>query len=113
MSGNETGHDRERRRNQIGVGSGLTVGATMGIVAGFLVFGVDRFAAAAVLAAVGALCGAVVGRLVVGRVVADDWEPLPSGRSFVGLQAPDADGRAGSDPIAPESEPRHALGTRS
>ena len=108
MGGIDIEDDRIRRRDHIGLGSGLAVGLTVGLVAGFWVFGLSNIAAAAVIAAVGALCGSVVGRLVVGRVVADDWEPVPSGRSYVGLHAPDADERAGGELLPREPEPTHA-----
>jgi membrane protein implicated in regulation of membrane protease activity len=82
---------RAQRRDLTGIWTGSAAGALVALVLTFLLplSGSPRATALGML--IGALAGAWLGRLVIRRVSADDWEPLNSQRSYVGARAPDAE----------------------
>jgi phage tail tape-measure protein len=81
---------RAQRRDLTGIGAGVAAGALAGLALGWLLH-VGSLVGATLGALLGAAAGALVGRLVVRRVNTDDWDPLPSRRSHVGVKTPDTD----------------------
>ena len=66
--------------------SGFGIGAGLGALAAALAPPV-----AVALVGIGALGGAIAGRVIASRVSADDWDPTGGQRSYVGANSPDDD----------------------
>jgi uncharacterized membrane protein len=82
---------RAQRRDLTGIGTGVAAGALVGLGLGWLLPHVGGALGALVGAVIGGLGGALLGRMLVRRVSKDDWDPLPSRRSHVGVSQPDID----------------------
>jgi len=78
--------DRTGRRDRACVAGGFVVGAGLGALLGS--FGSSS---AVVLIGIGALSGAIVGRLIASHIPADEWDPTWRRRSYVGTNSPDDD----------------------
>jgi hypothetical protein len=82
---------RVQRRDLTGVWTGALAGGLIAFVVAALLPAIGSLATAAVGIVLGGCVGALLGRIIVRRVSADDWEPLASRRSHVGARAPDAE----------------------
>jgi hypothetical protein len=78
--------DRRRRRDLTCITTGLAAGAGLGVLAGAFVA-----TGGMILAAIGALVGAVGSKLIARHISADDWDPPLNRRSYVGTRSPDGD----------------------
>ncbi len=78
--------ERGRRRDLACVASGLTAGAGLGWLAGAF-----AWPAGLLFAIGGALAGGTVGRWAAYHISADEWDPPPSHRPYVGANSPDDD----------------------
>lgn len=74
------------------VAAGALVGAGVATAIGALFTLVGGVALVGSAALVGALIGGVVGEAIANRVDMGPWEPVVSGRSYVGTHAPDDPG---------------------
>lgn len=81
---------RLRNRDRACIAAGVVAGVGFGALAG-------AFArpGAVFLIVLGALLGGVFGRSVASHISADDWDPPPSRRPYVGANSPDDDGAVG------------------
>jgi hypothetical protein len=76
---------RAHRRDVTGVESGAFGGAVLGLLVGLVVPGLG-----ALVATVGGLAGAAIGRTLTKHVYLEEWDSSLV-RSYVGLRAPDSD----------------------
>ena len=81
--------DRAHRRDRACMLSGSATGAGLGALVGIV--GIVASSMGLVFAGVGALAGAVLGKLVGLRISADEWDPPLNRRAYVGGRSPDDD----------------------
>jgi hypothetical protein len=80
---------RGRRRDLSCVASGVSTGVGLGWLAGVIAWPVGL--GMAIGSAVGALAGGTFGRWAAYHLSADEWDPPPSHRPYVGANSPDDD----------------------
>jgi outer membrane lipoprotein SlyB len=78
--------DRPRRRDRACLAIGVAAGAGVGVA-----MGAFAWLSVALLGALGAVAGGVLGRLIASRISADEWDPRETHRPYVGANSPDDD----------------------
>ena len=78
--------DRGRQRDLSCVAAGLTAGAGLGWLAGAFAWPAGFFFAVG-----GALAAGTIGRWIAYHLSAEEWDPPPSHRPYVGANSPDDD----------------------
>ena len=79
------GDDRPRKRDLVCLVTGMSIGATLGLLAAPL------SAIGLVLTLGGALAGGIVGAASASHISPEEWDPRPNDRPYVGTKSPDDD----------------------
>jgi hypothetical protein len=82
---------RVERRDLAGIWTGVAVGGLVGIGLAAVLPLWGTIVDAMIGVVLGAAAGGWLGKTIIARISADDWEPWTSRRSYVGAHAPDVD----------------------